>query len=1302
MVAALLIPFAIKVNVDGGFHPQENRDTEFGKAEISEVLEAGNITKYPTSNNQGEAPYSLQSEYISLVNYSDVLIVRNNNSAISMEIADYFQNLRNISNINVCNISTSTGETVNRMIFETEIRATVQDCIINNGLLGTINFIVTTKGVPLRVSEANTADDNWNDPSTIDRASVDSELALILGPYSPLIGATSFFNNPYFNDFVDFSYSSYGFFLVSRFTGHNATQAKELVDKVPYAVGKKGTFVFDVDPGRDGGAYQVGNDWMRAANTILTARGFDVILDETNTFLTNNENVSGYTSWGSNDGNYSAGANSNYGFETDANSDKIPDDWFIESDLGNDQIERNDTDKRWGDWSVRINRTSANANYSAISQNVTIKPDTRYYLRGQVNLSAVDAGKGAHLRIRAYNDTNQLVWEKNGSARNGTTSEWRGLSQIIYEPIENVAKITVSAILSESNGTAYFDDIRLVEIKPHNSWLPGALAETYVSTGGRTFNYAANYGQSLVSDLILDGVTGVKGYVYEPYLTACAHPDILFDAYTRGYYLAESYYMASALKGWMGTVVGDPKLAPYRQSIVPDLAISPDDISFSIDPPTTEDIVDIYVNVHNNGNYSAMDVEVHYYDGNPMSGGTFLGSSILDVAPQSQNQTSYSWDTTGFSGTYDIYVFVDAIDRIYEKDESNNIALVQIVVLEKGTSIPELSNPLATPNPQENGGYVNITVNVTDDIWVDRVWVNITFPNSTVVNISMNQGGGDKWYNNATYWDLGDYTYKIWAKDNINNWNYIGPGVFTIQDTDGPWLSNLNATPDPQQSGGNVNLTVNVTDDVEVGKVWANISIPDGTWANVSMIQGVGNEWYYNATYVYPGDYTYTVWANDTLGNWGSASDTFAIQDLIPPSITNVTENPNPQQAGKYTNITANVTDNVEVGEVSIDIISVGNFSMSFDSATGLYFYNASYSIPNTYSYSIWARDISDNWNSSSSSFQIVDIQAPMINDVAEDPDPQELGGYVNITVNITDNVKVYEVWINITGIGNFSMSYDSSTGLYFRNAAYFLINTYTYTVWTNDTSDNWNSTSSSFQIIDTQPPTITDVIEYPDPQEVNRRINITARVMDIGGVGEVWINIIGVGNFSMIYDSFTGKYFYNNSFSVADTYTIWAEDSSGNWNSASSSFTIQDTIPPVSQPGTDMNVTEDSEVTFNGSASHDNSGSISNYTWIITKDGQKYDTLYGESPSFTFDDPGVYMVTLIVFDGVGLFHADSINAIVEEVEPPDGKAPEDFWWITVIVVIAIVFVTILLILYWKKKKKPEAEHTSSDTPKQD
>ena len=91
----------------------------------------------------------------------------------------------------------------------------------------------------------------------------------------------------------------------------------------------------------------------------------------------------------------------------------------------------------------------------------------------------------------------------------------------------------------------------------------GGIAETAVSTSARTF-LPTTGGQSLIADLISQRVTGVKGYCDEPLLQAVASPTILFDRYTRGWNLAESFYAASRFVGWEDIVIGDPLCRPYK------------------------------------------------------------------------------------------------------------------------------------------------------------------------------------------------------------------------------------------------------------------------------------------------------------------------------------------------------------------------------------------------------------------------------------------------------------------------------------------------------------------------------------------------------------------------------------------------------------------------------------------------------------------------------------------------------------------------------------------------------------------
>jgi hypothetical protein len=146
-----------------------------------------------------------------------------------------------------------------------------------------------------------------------------------------------------------------------------------------------------------------------------------------------------------------------------------------------------------------------------------------------------------------------------------------GSGTMRFRPHEDATSLRIqvplNVVATSTSGSVYIDSLSLQAIRPHMSWVNGSIAETAVSTGGRSFTLGTTYGQSLVADLLEDGVSGVKGYVYEPYLTAVGQPSVLFSMYAQGYNFAEANAAANTYTSWMGVVVGDPKMAPYVSTL---------------------------------------------------------------------------------------------------------------------------------------------------------------------------------------------------------------------------------------------------------------------------------------------------------------------------------------------------------------------------------------------------------------------------------------------------------------------------------------------------------------------------------------------------------------------------------------------------------------------------------------------------------------------------------------------------------------------------------------------------------------
>jgi hypothetical protein len=207
---------------------------------------------------------------------------------------------------------------------------------------------------------------------------------------------------------------------------------------------------------------------------------------------------------------------------------------------------------------------------------------------------------------------------------------------------------------------------------------------------------------------------------------------------------------------------------------------------------------------------------------------------------------------------------------------------------------PSIGIPIAIPDPANQTQTTNITVNITDPANVSSATIEITYPNSTVINFSMIHDSGNLWYYEfSDTYQPGTYYYNIYANDTLDNWNSVGPYSFTVNDVTPP---NVTDTGPAAGTGYNqsqiVNIFTNVTDMFwdSIDAVLANISY-DSTYNLINLVSNgthyVGN--FANTTLV--GIYNVTIIANDTSGNVNTTETTyFNVSDVTPPTI--ITTNP--------------------------------------------------------------------------------------------------------------------------------------------------------------------------------------------------------------------------------------------------------------------------------------------------------------------------------------------------------------------------------------------------------------------------
>ncbi len=235
------------------------------------------------------------SGWATYYDYTDVLMVQNTNSSMSINVTSYFMSKRNVPAGNVLNVSCPADEEIDMATFVSCIKTPFETWMQANDAEFDINYIVTTKGVPLKIT--GTAGEScvgeW-------RASVDNTIALLNGSSSAWFNSSSWVLSDYHEQGVQFTHSAYPELrLVTRLDGYNYSEIVTMIDKVPTAT-DSGTFVLDVDPSWTD-TYAFANQDIRDANTTLKNLGYTTVINDNDTWLSGQTNVLGYVSWGSND-----------------------------------------------------------------------------------------------------------------------------------------------------------------------------------------------------------------------------------------------------------------------------------------------------------------------------------------------------------------------------------------------------------------------------------------------------------------------------------------------------------------------------------------------------------------------------------------------------------------------------------------------------------------------------------------------------------------------------------------------------------------------------------------------------------------------------------------------------------------------------------------------------------------------------------------------------------------------------------------------------------------------------------------
>ena len=601
----------------------------------------------------------------------------------------------------------------------------------------------------------------------------------------------------------------------------------------------------------------------------------------------------------------------------------------------------------------------------------------------------------------------------------------------------------------------------------------------------------------------------------------------------------------------------------------------------------------------------------------------------------------------------------------------------------------------------EVGKNIPVSAQILDDFWVEDVNIRYTNVEGQEKNVSMKLSSGDhsngSWqYEIPAQNEIGILSYVIEAKDFYGNANRTETFNISVIDSTRPEVEHF--PPSSGCTGESIGIEASVRDNLKVASVYLKYTDTIGITRNVSMSLVAGDD--KNGTWKQeippqekPGDISYSIVVNDTSNNWNLTTAEFKVIDTTLPMIFDAQIFPDPAEVNEFSNISVGVYDNSLVEEVWIEVFSpdgeqLGNQSALFDTSTGRYFRLDRYGMIGNHSFNVSAKDANNNWNTTRGVFEVIDSTSPTIAGVSIDPAIGEIYEEVTISAIITDNYQIEGVWIEIQDPDGTTTNLTVEKGfedVFSLSISCDKLGSYLYTIRASDPSSNWNSSSGSFLVRDSQLPQIANTTAFPNPQEVFREVSILTAIAENHRLKEVWIEILGPDGSEVVSQSMhnltENLYYYSSNFSLlgAYSYSIRATDVSGNQNVTMGSFVVEDWTPPIADAGPDVTVKRGSFVGFNGSFSWDNVG-IENYTWSFVDKGVTI-YLHGRNPTYGFERNGEYLVRLTVRDASGNQGSDEITVLVRE------EASSAFLLVSLLWLLAVLFGVVFLLAYlWLRR----------------
>ena len=348
--------------------------------------------------------------------------------------------------------------------------------------------------------------------------------------------------------------------------------------------------------------------------------------------------------------------------------------------------------------------------------------------------------------------------------------------------------------------------------------------------------------------------------------------------------------------------------------------------------------------------------------------------------------------------------------------------------------------------------------------------------------------------------------------------------------------------------------------------------------------------------------------SDDPYQIYNNNYDNSPILDSIPPEI-NIASSyssfvyPSQQTLGSSTLIIANITDNVEVKSVIINVTKPDNtqedFTVTSSKSGNIYSLTNTFTMVGTYNFTINVNDPRNQNTTEGVSFWIKEGTPPTVTDNSPTIGyPAELFFFNATVTDDQDSAEYLKVYANYShGTLSGSLNLTNEYGNFFRRGLTLdrSISQLTYYYYVLDRWGNADETETkTVTMIDNIAPEIDVILHNYSTDGTISNYTVGARITDNAQIAnatiEYWYS--GTGHLTSDMDFVSTNYYEKVIYldNLVDVYCIiYAEDYSGNSNNSMS---------PYANASGPYNGIVGLEITFDASESFDLDGNITDYSW--------------------------------------------------------------------------------------------------------